>query len=344
MEIQEFEKRVLESKVKSETNRKKYDTWSIITTMLSVLCPILIVQTSNYIVRLIGAGLLFTNYFLNQHAGDYFRDWLGHNRYYNFLRVEFFKYQTAIDQYNILNDSQRDAYLKERLNELQVDSNEYMEILDLDGKKIKKNIIEIHDKIGIIKTNMNTLSQKLLKNYPKAVNQKRFEYYVKSRYLDQLLWFYKRINPNKAELKPADVKKSVFFNFIIRSRFSFIYKAISLVITIFTSVEILTLIPAIDPELFSIILVSIATVFSIISSMYAEIDKVQKNRENCMNYYQTTKALMRIYDNIFLKLDTYTGEADDLAKIQAVFVSEVESTLLHESIKWRAIQQSKGGD
>ena len=78
--------------------------------------------------------------------------------------------------------------------------------------------------------------------------------------------------------------------------------------------------------------------------MYAEIDKVQKNRENCMNYYQTIKTLMRIYDHFYTKFDTYSGDTDELAKLQAVFVSEVESVLLHESVKWKAIQQSKGGD
>lgn len=342
MNINEFEAKISQSKKDFMRNKKMYDVLSSITTVMAVLAPILIAQTSFFALRISGAILLLLNHIITNKMEKYFREWLGEKRYYDFLKLEFFEFRAGLDHYLGLNQEEKNVMATKQLNNILDDSKTFKEVMDISPENLKENITDIKDKVNTITKDLKELVKKLNEKNPQNINQLRFEHYIKSRYLDQLLWFYKRINPIKTELKEKDIEKSVYFNFMKNSWITKIFKYISIVLTIFTSEGLLGMIGFSDLSLVSTIIVLIATIASIISSIYSEKDKIQKNSENTLNYLQTIKSLIRVYDTYFPEIQNKIDNQSMLIKIENAFVNKSESVLMQENVKWSEIQHAKG--
>lgn len=340
MDFSRFEDVFTNAKKKKDENRKKYNFYSLLSTLFAVAAPILIAQTSYFIIRLIGAVLLVINYIITKKMDEYFIEWLGNQRYYNFLRLEFFEYRTGLDNYKGLSAEQKKQKVEKQLEAIKKDSDRFKEVMDLGSKDMKENINQIKSKLNKVADDLKNLARSLPEKYAGIVSAARLSYYLQSRYLDQLLWYYKRINPNEEDLKPNDVKKSVYFSFIKHYRISTIFKFVSIVLTVFTYDLLLELIGLPESELLVIILVLIATVCSIISSIYSELDKIQKNNENVINYLQTVHSLIQLYNIMYPQLNNEDLAEKDLNILQKSFTNQSERILLQENTKWSEIVHS----
>ncbi|HME51366.1 MAG TPA: hypothetical protein VKM55_04060 [Candidatus Lokiarchaeia archaeon] len=341
MDYNEFETRITKAKSEFLKYKKTYDYLSSFTTVMAVLAPILIAQTSFFILRISGAILLLLNYLITSKMEKYFREWLGGKRYYDFLKLEFFEFQAGLDHYLGLNPEEKASMANKQLVTINEESNAFKEIMDISTNQLYDNIIGLKDKIGTISTNLKELIEKLNTEYQQDLTQLRFEHYIKNRYLDQLSWFYKRINPIKEELKEKDIEKSVYFNFMKNGKISKIFKYITFALTILTNETLLSLIGLVNSKTVSIYIVLVATIASIISSIYSEKDKIQKNSENTLNYLQTAKSLMRLYDGFYTELIGKMSNISGLVKLEHAFVNKTESVLLQENVKWSEIQHTK---
>ncbi len=342
MDFDEFETRITKSKSEYLKNRRRYDFLSAFTTIMAVLAPILIAQTGYFFLRISGAVLLLLNHLITKKMDKYFREWLGGKRYYEFLKLEFFEFRAGLDHYLGLNPAEKTAMVKKQLASILEDSKTFKDIMDISTDNLEENVTELKEKVKTITTNLKELVKNLNTKYQQNASQLRFEHYVKSRYLDQLSWFYKRINPVKAELKEKDIEKSVYFNFVKNEKISKIFKYISFVLTILTNESLLGLIGLAAFEAVLIAIVLAATIASIVSSVYSEKDKIQKNSQNTQNYLQTVKSLIRLYDSFYTELTGRVNDVSGLTKIESAFVNKTESVLLQESVKWSEIQHTKG--
>lgn len=341
MDIKEFETKITQSKKEYLKNKKMYDYLGVFTTVMAVLAPILIAQTSLFILRISGAVLLLLNHIITNKMENFFREWLGSKRYYDFLKLEFFEFRAGLDHYLGLNQFEKNSMVIKQLNNILEDSKTFKEVMDISPNHLKDHISSIKEKVQKVTTDLKELVKVLNSKYQDDVSQLRFEHYIKSRYLDQLTWFYKRINPIKEELKEKDIEKSVYFNFMRNDKISKTFKYISVALTIFTYEDLLVLMGMTNDQVLLVLLVLAATICSIISSIYSEKDKIQKNSENTLNYLQTVKSLVRLYD---LYYDDLYGKQNDLSmltKVELAFVNKSESVLLQENIKWSEIQHTK---
>ena len=341
MEFNEFETRIAKAKGDCSKNKKKYDFLSIFSTIMAVLAPILISQTSFFTLRITGAILLLLNYPITSKMEKYFLEWLGDKRYYDFLRLEYFEFRSGLDHYLGLNPEEMTAMVLSQLNNIHEESKNFKEIMDISPKHLKDNITGLKEKVNGIATNLKEAVKTFNSEYPQNAIQLRFEHYIKNRYLDQLTWFYKRINPIKEELKEQDIKKSVYFNFMKNETKSKIFKFISVALTILSNEYLLGFVGLANYGVLLTIIVLAATIVSIISSFYSEKDKIQKNSETTLNYLQTIKSLTMLYDSYYDELIGKMNDESSLEKLEHAFVRKTESILMQESIKWGEIQHTK---
>ena len=339
MDLNYFQEEVQKSRVIAEENKIRYERISTFSTLMAVLAPILIAQVWNFYVRILGACLMLLNWGIMFKMDDAFSNWLGYLKRHNLLKLEFFKFQTGLEDYEGLDEILKFETLQKRFENLYKETTAIMTILQLDLTQLQKEILVQQTIIDEINNKMNEIVEYIGKE-DKNITQERFEYYVKYRYLDQFNWYYKRIKASKEGLREKDIKKSVYFNFKKHFWVSTSLKFVSFGLTIFTGEMILKLLGVIKTSEMSVILVLIATVASIISSMYSEIDKIQKNRENTITYFLTIKNLERIYSE-FVTDYAPDLDLDALRKIQKLFVEKSEQAFLQENVKWKEIQSSK---
>ncbi|MBN2149813.1 MAG: hypothetical protein JW839_00075 [Candidatus Lokiarchaeota archaeon] len=341
MDANEFDKRIARSKSELLKNKRKFDLLSSLTTVLAILAPILIAQTSFFMLRISGAILLLLTHLLTKKTDRYFQEWLGEKRHYDFLKLEYLEFRAGLDHYLGLSQAGKDAMATKQLANILDDSKTFKKLMDLSPEKLKGNIGDMKEKVKKITTDLKELVVELNAKYPQDAPQLRFEHYVKNRYLDQLSWFYKRINPIKGELKEKDVERSVYFNFMKNDKRSKAFKYLSIVLTILTNEFLLSLIGLGSFAAALVIVVLAATIASIGSSIYSELEKIQKNSKNTLNYLQTIKSLIRVYDVFYKEIAGKAGDVSALANVESAFVNKAESILMQESVKWSEIQHTK---
>jgi choline-glycine betaine transporter len=126
------------------------------------------------------------------------------------------------------------------------------------------------------------------------------------------------------------------------NRISSIFKYASVGLTILTNEGLLGMIGLSNTGNTMLIIVLIATVASIVSSVYSEKEKIQKNSETTLNYLQTVKSLIRLYDILFDEMKSKINDISNLTKIIYAFAHKSESILMQENVKWSEIQHTKG--
>ncbi len=341
MDSKEFDTIMAKTKSVFLKNKRKYDALSSLTTLMAILAPILIAQTSFFALRITGAVLLVLNHFITKKTDKYFQEWLGDKRHYDFLKLEYLEFRTGLDHYLGLNPAEKTAMATKQLASILEDSRTFKDLMDISPDNLKDNIGGLKAKVKKATTDLKELVKELTGKYQQNASQLRFEHYIKNRYLDQLTWFYKRINPLKGELKENDVKKSVYFNFMKNDKRSKLFKYIAIALTILTNETLLALIGLGSFQITLIIVVLAATIASICSSIYSELEKIQKNSKNTLNYLQTIKSLVRLYDGFYTELTGKKNDVSALTNVENAFVTKTESVLMQESVKWSEIQHAK---
>ncbi|MHA1341446.1 MAG: hypothetical protein ACTSRZ_16150 [Promethearchaeota archaeon] len=324
-------------------NHGNYRQYSVLLTIISVLGTILIAQVLNFWVRIAGIILIIFGRILKKKIGKSFLEWLGNYRYYTFLKIELIEYMAKIDHYYKLSEDEMDKVVKSQIDFIKNDFIDFKNTLKLNVKEIEKEMSKIKEKIGKIK-------QKLLNNIDTVKKQnhddyylEKFEYYINSRYLDQLFWFFKRLNPIKEELKPIDIKKSEFLNYKKCEFLSDTFKYLAFPLVIFSYFPLLETLLSQYAQLFLNIIVLLATISSIISMVFDEFEKTRKNKENTVHYILTIKAMIRLYDFYEPIFDELIAKQDykNLTIKERGFVNNCETILKAESVKWSEIQHAK---
>jgi len=330
------------SKKDAERYKRSFDMVITLSTLIAVISPILIAQTSNFFIRLTGASFLLCNILIGIQADIIFSKWLGLQKKYSLMKLEFLKYQTSAEEYGGLNEQMKEEVLQQKTSEISKDILKTLNILGLTLLKIRDIIKEQKPKVTEINERLGEIIEVFRKKY-QEVSQERFIYYIKYRYLDQLNWYYKRIDSDQKSLRKKDIKKSVYFNFRKNYIYSTTFSIISFGITVFTARGLLTLLGVTNITEIIIFLVFSATVFSIVASMYNEIDIIQKNRENTLTYLLTIQNLSRIFDEFMID---YSEDLtlDRLNEIEKLFVEKSEQVFLQENVKWKEIQRAKASN